>query len=245
MGANLQEAVLDGADLRLSSLAGADLREVRMDADTVLKDMLLDGKTRLADIDWSSVSLTRVDWSQAQRLGDERDIALAETRRDRITALRTAARAYRSLSIALRSQGLLIPASSYRLREQQLERKALWHELKPLAWIFSALLALAAGYGERPARIFAAYLLVTSTFAAAYYAITNFGGASFITHSAQLKWYEALVLSLSSFHGRGFFPQAINLGDPIAVVAAIEAVIGLFIELILIATFSRRFLGNS
>jgi hypothetical protein len=31
---------------------------------------------------------------------------------------------------------------------------------------------------------------------------------------------------------------------PIAVVAACEAVTGLFIELVFIATFSRRFLGN-
>jgi hypothetical protein len=51
-----------------------------------------------------------------------------------------------------------------------------------------------------------------------------------------------LVLSLSSFHGRGFFPPQIGLGDPLAVVACCEAVIGLFIELILIVTFSKRFL---
>jgi hypothetical protein len=39
-------------------------------------------------------------------------------------------------------------------------------------------------------------------------------------------------------------PQAIDLGDPVAVVAALEAVIGFFIELILIATFSKRFLSS-
>jgi hypothetical protein len=64
------------------------------------------------------------------------------------------------------------------------------------------------------------------------------------TSSKALQWYEALVLSLSSFHGRGFFPFQIRLGDPLASVAACEAVIGLSIQLILIATFSKRFLNS-
>jgi hypothetical protein len=64
-----------------------------------------------------------------------------------------------------------------------------------------------AGYGEKPARAVRAYLGVVLGFAAAYFIITNFGQAVFGTDSARLEWYEALVLSVSSFHGRGFFPQ--------------------------------------
>ncbi len=76
---------------------------------------------------------------------------------------------------------------------------------------------------------------------AAYWAVSQ----QFATKTQPaLHWYEALVLSLSSFHGRGFFPSQIGLGDPLAIVAAFEAVIGLFIELILIATFSNRFLNK-
>jgi hypothetical protein len=52
------------------------------------------------------------------------------------------------------------------------------------------------------------------------------------------------VLSVTSFHGRGFFPEALSLGDWIARLGAFEAVIGLFIELVFIVTFSRRFLGS-
>ena len=52
------------------------------------------------------------------------------------------------------------------------------------------------------------------------------------------------MLSLTSFHGRGFFPGYLQLNDWVARIGAVEAVIGLFIELILIATFSRRFLGD-
>jgi len=38
--------------------------------------------------------------------------------------------------------------------------------------------------------------------------------------------------------------SAVGLNDPLAVVAAGEALVGLFIELIFIAAFSRRFLGD-
>jgi len=55
---------------------------------------------------------------------------------------------------------------------------------------------------------------------------------------------EALVLSVSSFHGRGFFSQNITLGDAYAQIAALEAVVGLLIEISFIATFTQRFLGK-
>ena len=48
---------------------------------------------------------------------------------------------------------------------------------------------------------------------------------------------------LRSLHGRGFFQPLQSLGDPIAALAAIEAVIGLLIEISFIATFTQRFFG--
>jgi hypothetical protein len=54
----------------------------------------------------------------------------------------------------------------------------------------------------------------------------------------------ALVLSVSSFHGRGFFQPVQSLGDPGAIIAAIEAVFGLLIEISFIATFTQRFFGR-
>jgi hypothetical protein len=61
---------------------------------------------------------------------------------------------------------------------------------------------------------------------------------------AQLPWYEALILSVSSFHGRGFFQPLQSLGDPVAALASIEAVIGLLIEISFIATFTQCYFGN-
>jgi hypothetical protein len=115
----------------------------------------------------------------------------------------------------------------YRLREQGLERAALWQQRKLGAWLFSALLDLVAGFGERPGRIFAAYLAVVGSFAVAFGLVTRLVE----TKLAQLSWDEALVLSLTSFHGRGFILGALPLGDWMARLGAAEAVLGLFIEL--------------
>jgi hypothetical protein len=59
-----------------------------------------------------------------------------------------------------------------------------------------------------------------------------------------LTWDEALVLSISSFHGRGFFTSGISLGDTLARLAAVEAVVGLLIEITFIATFTQRFFAR-
>jgi len=81
-----------------------------------------------------------------------------------------------------------------------------------------------------------AYLVVIFSFMGLY--LLNAHGA---TH---LRWDEALVLSVSSFHGRGFFLQNVTLGDAFARLTAVEAVLGLLIEVIFIATFTQRFLGK-
>jgi hypothetical protein len=244
-GANLVATNLSGTDLTIADLSGASLRDARMDAATTLDEATLDSKTRLGDVRWNGVPLARVP-SWPARLGDEQVIREAKVRRARIGAYRTAARSYRNLSLALRSQGLFIPASDYRLREQVLERKARLLEGGLLGWVFSWLLNLVAGYGERPVRSFFAYLLVLFGFAGAYFALGSgmLAGFGLGAHDAITSPLSALVFSVTSFHGRGFFPGGLALDDPLTVLAAAEAVIGLFIEITFIATFTQRFFGG-
>ena len=77
------------------------------------------------------------------------------------------------------------------------------------------------------------YLVVVSGFALAFFAF----GPSSATH---VTWNEALVVSLTAFHGRGFFANTFQPGDPLAALAALEAVTGLLIEISFIATFTQR-----
>ncbi len=248
-GADLHNSNLSGADLSEVNLSGTDLREAKMDGDTNLTKAILSTATRLGDIRWNGVPLTRVDWSPVRHLGDESllsdkvkvgDTARSKTRSERVAACQDIARAYRGLANALRAQSMNPQASGYRLLTQRWERRTLRAQRKVLPWLGSGLLDLIAGYGERPGRIFISYLVVVLSFAAAYFGVTHLVE----TGLAHLSWDESLVLSLTSFHGRGFFPGFLSLGDWVSRIAALEAVIGLFIELVLIATFSRRFLGD-
>lgn len=106
------------------------------------------------------------------------------------------------------------------------------------AWLFFHLLNLLAGYGYKPGRSFLAYLIIVFGFMGLYLLTSQFVAPHFNS------WDEALVLSLSSFHGRGFFTQTLTLGDPYARLAVAEAVLGLFVEVSLIATFTQRFFGK-
>ena len=83
------------------------------------------------------------------------------------------------------------------------------------------------------------YLLMIGVFAGAYFVL---GLRESGPH--HLAWYEALVVSLTAFHGRGFFAEQFKPADPQAFVAAVEAVVGLFIEISFIATFTHRFFGK-
>jgi hypothetical protein len=83
--------------------------------------------------------------------------------------------------------------------------------------------------------------IVILGFAVTYFAL----GAS---HGQPLVWNEAIVISMTAFHGRGFFQTAFQPGDLQAAVAAVEAfiglLIGLLIEIVLIATFTQRFFAR-
>ena len=101
------------------------------------------------------------------------------------------------------------------------------------AFFLSFFFGLLTGYGYRPKRAVISYLVVISGFCIAY---------SAIGHQPLLP--DAIVLSLLSFHGRGFFPSLNGeetLHSPLVILAAAEAVVGLFIEMSFIATFTQRF----
>jgi hypothetical protein len=55
--------------------------------------------------------------------------------------------------------------------------------------------------------------------------------------------YEALILSVNSFHRCSFFQQVKSLGDQVAILAAIETASGLLIEVSFVSTFTQRFFG--
>ena len=90
-----------------------------------------------------------------------------------------------------------------------------------------------AGYGYKPEHAVFCYLVVIISFTITY---VIFG---------HLLPLQALVFSLTSFHGRGFSPgENVTLDNPLTVLAAMEAVVGLVIEISLISTVTQRFFGK-
>jgi uncharacterized protein YjbI with pentapeptide repeats len=235
-------------------LAGADLGTVSMDATTNLFEVSFSdeqhGGAFLGDVSWGGVNLGVVDWTPVTMLGEEQVARMPAARRQAQRFLNPerrlvtrqewyvwAVRGYRQLATLLRLQGVNEVADHFAYRAQVLQRQVLRRQGHWLRSFGSLFLDVVSGYGYRPLRSVLTYLLVVAGFALAYFALGGAGGHP-------LTWNESLVVSLTAFHGRGFFATAFQPGDPQAALAAIEAVIGLLIEIIFIATFTQRFFAR-
>lgn len=251
-GADLQHgtlrfAELNGTDLRNADLRGVDARDVKTGARTRLEGALLDTGTWLGGTDWNTgVPLYNVDWKKARRLGDEqllnRKITPKPTRKQRIATLREVAQAYHRLAAELQKQGVVYPASTYRLREQQLLQRVARLEHRWIVWLFDGVLYIVAGYGERPLRTVGWYVFAQAIFTTLYTLIGRHGGLPFTP-------VDYLEFSIAAFHGRGFFPDpmgpaSIGLDSWITHLAIPEALVGLFIEITFIAAYTKRFINQ-
>jgi len=235
-GARLDWAQLQGANLRETQLQGAGLPGAELDGARLNKATLSDekyGPAKLADIRWGQVNLAVIDWTPVKMLGEEHRAHLLK----KVNDYRVAVRANRQLAVILRDQGLNEEADRFAYRAQVLQRQVWRRQHRYLKYLGSWFLWLLAGHGYRPLHSVLWYLGIIFGFALAYY---TFGHLS-------LWPPDAFVYSLTSFHGRGFFPGLEgkhSLHDPLILLAAFEAVIGLFIEISFIATFTQRFFGR-
>jgi len=215
-----------------------------MDAATLLGDAHIDDHTYLDDVAWNGAPLTRLNWQDVSRLGEEQQAREAKdsegTRKKkgrRVWEYTKAVFANRQVATVLRSQGLNEHADRFAYRAQLCQRVVLRRQRHYLRYLGSLFLGIISGYGYRPMRSFITYALVVLGFAATYFAL---GGA----HGQPLTWNEAIVVSMTAFHGRGFFSAVFQPGDLQAAVAAVEAFIGLLIEIVFIATFTQRFFAR-
>jgi uncharacterized protein YjbI with pentapeptide repeats len=246
---------LEGANMETTHLEGTILCRAFFDRATQINKILLSNKqfgcVSLADVRWGDVNLTAIKWSQVEILGDEveaRQKMKEGKKKDKALRLEeheTAVRANRQLSVVLQAQGLNEEATRFAYRAQVLQKTVLRLQIIQPAirlkqrsrsfwsWLISWVLFLLAGYGYRAERSFLAYLFVISVFTILYHLI-----------APQLLLNEAFVISMTAFHGRGFFPSTFSPGDPLALASAFEAFVGLIIEVTFIATLTQRFFGK-
>ena len=247
-GADLYRAHLEGATLFKAHLGGASLSNAYLDSAANLSHILLEdensGITLTADIHWGDVNLAVVNWRQLKVLGEEAEAkqsmtwtGQAKNKEEWVEGYLSAVRANRQLAVALQSQGMNEDAARFAYRAQKLQRVVLRRQKKFGSYIFSLILDLLAGYGYRPGRSVLWYLILIFGFALAYHFLAGLS----------LFPPDAFVFSITSFHGRGFFPTLSsekNLHNPLVMLAAAEAIIGLLIEISFIATFTQRFFGK-
>jgi len=171
-GAILHFANLSGAILAEAKLSGASLRATRMNAETDLRGTMLDARTRLADIVWNGVPVTRLNWVDVDTLGDEwvahqaKDVwGEPKDKATRLQDFQDAVLANRQVATLLRSQGLNEHADRFAYRAQLLQQQVLWRQRRLGAYLFSRLLDALMGYGYRLGRILFAYVAVVCGFA--------------------------------------------------------------------------------
>ena len=250
--ANLQLSRFQSAWLVGAHLEGADLRGASFDKATNLKNLTLGSSTaghaNLTDVHWDGANLGVVDWALLLPLGEEHKsrIRTVEASGDpgdpteRLAELAAALRETRQLTTELRSQGLSDDADRFAFRGHLLRRRLFRYQRRWAHYVGSFLLAALSGYGYRPLRSFAMYFGLIAGFAVAYYLIAPAAGI----HMCPLA---AIVFSITSFHGRGFSPSPagdVALTNPLTVLAAGEAILGLIVEIAFIATFTQRFFGK-
>jgi uncharacterized protein YjbI with pentapeptide repeats len=260
MPADIRRTVLDAAtslnDITLGDARGGSVRmaDIRwggtnlavVDWTPLIEPMAQLGDERAAR-EWKPEPLKPPEGKPSRHeLRAARSLHKAEQTRARLEVFRAAVRANRQLVIALRNQGMNEEADQFAYRAQVIQRQVFRQQHKrgrALLWWF---LDRVAGHGYRPARSMYTYVGMILVFAVLYLLAGNgllaFGLAGSQYHS--LPWYEALILSVSSFHGRGFFQPLQSPGDPVAIIASVEAIFGLFIEVSFIATFTQRFFGK-
>ena len=245
-GTNLTLANLKGAFFWQTNLAEPMLRGANLEGVHLEKVTLLDERgvgPRMVDTNLGHVNISVAKWGQVRMLGEEHEAhqkhhdGRKKDHETRLWEYDTAVRANRQLAVALQAQGMTEASGNFAYRAQLLQRILLRRKKKVGQYLFSLFLDMLAGYGYRPGRSLFAYLLVLFTFAIFYYLL----GQSLTPAFSPLA---ALIFSVTSFHGRGFFPGGIPLDSPIAALAALEAVIGLIIEISFIATFTQRFFGR-
>jgi len=234
------------------ALPPANLREAFLDNATRLEDIRLGdaehGIPQLADVHWSGANLAVIDWNPAvNNLGDERvarDLEKRKTRNPRASSsaailrdYQAAVRANRQLAIALREQGMNEVADDFAYRAQTLQRRVYeLHEVygfqqQPTRLLLYYFLEMIAGYGYKPYRTLASYIVVVAGCALLYYILGE-----------SMTVPDAVVGSITAFHGRGLFEAQLTSGQ--GMIAALEAFLGLIIEVVLIATITWRFFGR-
>jgi len=221
--ANLQEAKLWSANLQEANLSDANLRGADLMGTSL-------AKARLCDADLSrETTLENVDWGQHSILGDELQTKEKKDRAAKRGQLRRAESVYRNLKQWHTNAGMYDIAGLFYFREMTVRRKALEWWPNPLPRVWSKVLAVLCGYGEKPLNVVASAVVII------------FGLAGIYAASA-LTFPSGLYYSAVSFTALGYGPWIKEelASSWVKGLGAVESFIGVFLIALFLITFVRK-----
>lgn len=271
--ANCTKADFSGADLSFADLAGSNLENAIFDVHTNFsKTNLQDTRLRgvqwgdadLSFVEWSAIRELRDETEakkapinnrpQRYREASEAYVKLsAALRNSGLTATsvdyhyRAALMTQRALQFEFISRLLFLAPSADARTETAPDSRGgcgifcrlgrfVTSPVYLIRWLLWAVFGFSVGYGDKPFRAILVYVGTIVFFMVTYLLMSGHVGRA-------LDWQESFVLSMVSFHGRGFSSTDLHLVDPLAMVSAFEAATGTMEELLFITAFVRRFIG--
>lgn len=203
--ANLSGANMQGANLEMTNLQGARLWEVDL-RNATLWDANLVG-AMLEDVKW-----------------DPKYVVIYEKEGN----LHHAEQVYRNLKRRLAEQGMYDIAGEFFYREMEAKRKAQSWKEKPLSKLWSWVIRLLCGYGERYGNVVVAALVII------------FGLAVVYVYSG-LNVAYAIYFSAVSFTALGY-GSWVNITPEgwVQALGAVESFIGVFTIALFLITFVRK-----
>jgi len=199
VGAHLEEAYLYHAHFE-----GADLRYARLEG-ACLRSVEFPRDTKLEGVEWGNYIL-----------GDERN-----------GQFRDATDIYRHLKIWYTEHGIYDVAGKFFYREMEAKRKAQSWKSEPLSKLWSWVIKLLCGYGEKPERVVISALVIIFGLAIAY----RFGG---------LSLPYSIYYSVVSFTAVGYGSWVPEPTEWAKGIGAAEAIIGVFMMALFLVTFTRK-----
>jgi len=220
VGANLEGANLSGAQLQDVNLVVSNLRKANLQFAELQGAQLLGTTLRQASL-WrvrlsSDTELVDVGWGNY--------VLAEETKGDFFSAEET----YRMLKLWYTNAGMSDIAAKFYYREMEAKRKAQSWKKEPLSKLWSWVIRLLCGYGERYGNVVVAALVIIFGLAVVYV----YGG---------LNLAYAIYFSAVSFTALGY-GSWVNITPEgwVQALGAVESFLGVFMMALFLITFVRK-----
>jgi hypothetical protein len=208
-GVSLRFAYLQKADLSNTNLKGADLSDAHLEGVRLYRAQF-DNTTNFQGVSWG-------DYKIGEELDGKFDLAVD---------------AYRRLKAWYTNAGIYDVAGKFFYRELEARRKIQSWKSEPHLKLWSWVLRLLCGYGEKPERVVASAAVVVLGLALIYFALGT-------VWEWQAFW-NSLYFSAVSFTALGYGAGVNVTNDWIKGIGAAESFVGVFMMALFLVTFTRK-----